>query len=239
MDPRDAGSTSADRAPSNPVLLVHGILGNRHLYWNIVRRRLIRDGFRVHEVTLPYGMLGDMRLAARHLRDKVEACLIGDEASHMDLVCHSAGGLVARYYLKYLGGDRVVDHMVTLGTPHLGTYFSHLFTLPAMSIARQTRPGSHFLHEINGPGAVSGRVRYTNFWTPLDGIVIPHHNAVLPGAHNIKVPFATHWSLLWSRAIYEQVREALLEGGLQERLATGPDRVDLAKSARGEAAEAA
>ncbi len=210
-----------DRAPGercNPVILVHGILGQRHIYWNIFRRRLIKDGFRVHEVYLPYGMLGDIRLAARNLADKVESCLLGDDVEKVDLICHSAGGLVARYYLKYLHGERHVDHLVTMGTPHLGTYFAYVLRLPALSIARQTRPGSNFLHEINGPGAIPKRTRLTNLWSPFDGIVLPHHNAVLPGAHNIKVPWANHWSLLWRPDVHRAVVDALEEGCHQARL---------------------
>jgi triacylglycerol lipase len=194
-----------------PVLLVHGILGQRHVYWNIFKRRLAQDGFRVHEVILPYYMLGDIRIAARFLADKVEATLAGDGVDRVDLVCHSAGGLVARYYLKYLKGDRNVAHLVTMGTPHQGTYFSYLMALPFMGIVKQTRPGSHLLHEVNGPGAVPPQVRVTSFWSPTDGVVLPPENAVLAGAHNIRIPWTTHWGFLWSGHVYALVRDALLD----------------------------
>lgn len=200
-------SSPATRHP--PVLLVHGILGQRHVYWNIFRRRLQRDGFRVHEVILPYYMLGDMRIAARYLRDKVEATLHGDGADRVDLVCHSAGGLVARYYVQHLEGGRKVGHLVTLGTPHLGTYFSYLLALPFMHITRQTRPGSHFLDELNGPGAVPATIRVTSLWSPVDGVVLPPENAVLPGARNIRAPWTTHWGFLWRRDVYDTVKGLL------------------------------
>lgn len=204
----------APRKPTHPtpVLLVHGILGQRHVYWNLFRRRLVADGFRVHEVILPYYMLGDIRIAARFLADKVEATLVGDQVDKVDLVCHSAGGLVARYYLKYLKGDRNVSHLLTLGTPHQGTYVAYALGLPFLGILKQTRPGSHFLHEVNGPGAVPGHVRMTSFWTPTDGVVIPPENAILTGAHNIKVPWLTHWGFLWNPRVYGMIRDALLDG---------------------------
>src|ERR1051325_3167214 len=140
--------------PRRPVLLVHGILGQRHLYWNLFKRRLEADGFRAHEVVLPYALLGDIRIAARILADKVEATLAGDKADKVDIVCHSAGGLVARYYLPYLKGDRRVRPLVTLGAPPRGTYSSSLLQSPFISITRQTRPGSHLIKEISGPGAI-------------------------------------------------------------------------------------
>lgn len=196
-----------------PVLLVHGILGQQHLYWNLFKRRLVADGFRVHEVVLPYGLLGDIRIAARMLADKVDATLAGDRADRVDIVCHSAGGLVARYYLTYLKGDRTVRHLVTLGTPHNGTYFSYLLHLPFLSVARQTRPGSHLIQEISGPGAIPQGVRVTSLWSPIDGVVLPPESGVLHGARNVKVPWMTHWGFLFSRHIYQVVKDALLDHG--------------------------
>lgn len=194
-----------------PVILVHGILGQRHVYWNLFRRRLSQDGFRVHEVVLPYYMLGDIRIAARFLADKVESTLVGDNVDKVDIICHSAGGLVARYYLKYLKGDRHVSHLVTLGTPHQGTYFAYALGLPFMGILKQTRPGSHFLNEVNGPGAVPHGVRITSLWSPIDGVVLPPENAILAGAHNVKVPWLTHWGFLWNSRVYGLIRDALLD----------------------------
>ncbi len=198
--------------PRNPVILVHGILGQRHLYWNLFKHRLQSDGFRFHDCILPYGMLGDMRIAAQMLKDKIEAALRHDGASKVDLVCHSAGGLVARYYLMYLGGSSKVATLVTMGSPHQGTYFSYILPVPLIHVAKQTRPGSHFLDEINGPGAIPPGVEVWNLWSPIDGVVIPSHNSKLPGSRAIKVPLTTHWGFLWRKDVYETVRECLTLG---------------------------
>lgn len=198
--------------PSNPVILLHGILGQKHLYWNLFKRRLRQDGFRYHECILPYALLGDIRIAAGILHDKVEATLRGDKATKVDLVCHSAGGLVARYYMMYLGGDKRIGHMVTMGSPHQGTYFSYLLGANNfIQVAKQTRPGSHFLDEINGPGAVPTHIPFCNIWSPLDAIVIPSFNSHLPGSQAIKVPFCSHWGFLIRKDVYETVRDALLD----------------------------
>ncbi len=196
----------------NPVILVHGILGQRHLYWNIFKRRLESDGVRFHDCVLPYGMLGDIRIAARFLKDKVDSALRGSHQEKVDLVCHSAGGLVARYYLMYLGGDRQVERIVTMGTPHQGTYFSWMIGPPLSGIAhvaRQTRPGSRFLDEINGPGAIPKGVAFHNLWSPIDGIVVPSHNSKLAGSKAHRMPLTTHWGFLWRRDVYDTVRACL------------------------------
>lgn len=196
----------------NPVILLHGILGQKHLYWNLFKRRLRKDGFRYHECILPYAMLGDIRIAANFLKDKVEATLRGDKAEKVDLVCHSAGGLVARYYMMFLGGDKKIGHIVTMGTPHQGTYFAYILGANnVLQIAKQTRPEAHFIDEINGPGAVPSHVPFYNIWSPIDTIVLPSQNSRLPGSHAIKVPFCSHWGFLFRKDVYEWVQKALTD----------------------------
>lgn len=193
----------------NPVILVHGILGQRHLYWNLFKHRLQQADIRYHDCVLPYGLLGDMRIAAGLLKEKVDNALRHDGAAKVDLVCHSAGGLVARYYLMYLGGAQHVERLITMGTPHQGTYFSYVLPVPLITIAKQTRPGSHFMAEINGEGAIPPGVKVWNLWSPIDGVVVPSHNSRLAGSKAIKLPWSTHWGFLWRRDVFQAVVDCL------------------------------
>jgi triacylglycerol lipase len=156
---------------------------------------------------LPYGMLGDIRVAAQIRRNKIDAALRSGHAEQVDLICHSAGGLVARYYGMYMGGRTKVDHLVTIGTPHQGPYFSWLIGPPLSGIAhvaKQTRPGSMFLDEINGPGAIPEGITIHNVWSPFDGMVIPTHNS-----KSVMVPFVTHGAFLWRPDVYEVVAKII------------------------------
>lgn len=45
----------------------------------------------------------------------------GDPRARLWLVCHSLGGLAARYFTEVLGGGAIVHQTVTLGTPHYGS----------------------------------------------------------------------------------------------------------------------
>lgn len=190
-----------------PVVLVHGILGNRLLYWNLFRSRLERDGFAVHEASLPYAALGDLKRAAQALAGDVEEACEDAAATQVDMVCHSAGGLAARYYLKFLDGGKRVRRLVLLGTPHRGTYFS--YTMPVLSVARQARPGAGILAEL-GDRHEEGPTEVTNFWSPVDGIVIPAAHSRLDGVRNVRVDWLHHWGFLVSGALYEKVRRVLL-----------------------------
>jgi hypothetical protein len=73
----------------------------------------------------------DWRLSNRHtaglLKERVECALTSWQASHPDrkdakvvFVCHSMGGLIARWYLDKLGGAEITRALITVGTPHRG-----------------------------------------------------------------------------------------------------------------------
>jgi pimeloyl-ACP methyl ester carboxylesterase len=73
----------------------------------------------------------DWRLSNRHsahcLKDRAESALERWRASdpthkeaQLVFICHSMGGLVARWYIEKLGGKALTRLLVTLGTPHRG-----------------------------------------------------------------------------------------------------------------------
>jgi hypothetical protein len=69
---------------------------------------------------------GDVRRAAAHLADLVEAAVRAAAGAPVDVLAHSLGGLVARLALEELAARHgeawleQVDLLVTLGTPHEG-----------------------------------------------------------------------------------------------------------------------
>lgn len=204
-------AVATDHAHPHPVLLVHGILGQELIYWNRLKQYLRGDRYHVHEAPFPFFGFGDLRKSAAHLAQVVDELLsqptVGGRPPKVDIIAHSAGGLAARYYVKFLGGHRRVQSLVTLGTPHLGTYFSFLF--PLATVVRQTLPNSEFLQELNAGKDANGDVDYTSIYSPTDGIVIPPENAILRGARNVKVGGLTHWGFLFRRRIYDEIRRVL------------------------------
>ncbi|MCP2261571.1 alpha/beta hydrolase fold [Streptoalloteichus tenebrarius] len=164
-------------APPPPVILVHGIADNRSAF-AVLAPALRRRGFAVvHAVNYHVltAVTGDVREAARAFGDQVERVREATGSDHVHVVGHSLGGLIARYYVQRLGGDRRVHTLVTLGTPHAGTVTAHL--LPTR-LARQLRPGSRLLAELAGP-APGCRTRFVAIWSDLDQVVLPRENARL------------------------------------------------------------
>jgi triacylglycerol esterase/lipase EstA (alpha/beta hydrolase family) len=224
--PRRRVLPESSRAHS--VVLVHGVLGQGFIYWNLLKRYLSGDRHHFHEVRLPFFGFGDLRQAAVHLGQEVDhildECDPRTDRDQVDLVAHSAGGLAARYYIKYLGGGPKVHSLITLGTPHHGTLTSALF--PLHTVARQTLPGSTFLRELNRGADTAAPVHYTCVWSRTDGVVIPSKSATLTRAHNVEVPFITHWGFLWNREVYRVIREAIDHGagGYPHYAAVAPRR---------------
>jgi triacylglycerol esterase/lipase EstA (alpha/beta hydrolase family) len=191
-----------------PVILLPGAFGQEIVYWNAWQWFLERDGFHVYLASFPRFTFHDLRVSARHLAGKVEEVRAVEGAERVALVGHSMGGLIARWYVKFLDGAPHVSRLCCLGVPHHGTWTAA--TAPVLTGTRQILPGSPFLDELNN-GADHGGVPILNIWSKWDGIVVPAQSALLemPGVENRAIPFAGHWGLLVSRKAYQSVREAL------------------------------
>lgn len=196
-----------------PVLLLHGFVDNRSAL-TLLRRSLLRHGWpRVQAVNYS-PLTSDIRTAAELLGPVIEQVCARSGHSEVDIVAHSLGGLVARYYAQCLGGDAYVRTLVTLGTPHAGTR-----AVPALAphpLARQMRPGSPVLEELAGP-AKGCRTRFVAFWSNLDQLMIPVESARLEHpdlrAKNVLVTGIGHLALPVHTAVAAEIRRALTENG--------------------------
>lgn len=180
-------------------------------YWNLMKRYLRSDRYHFHELRLPFFGFGDLRKAAHQIGREVEHVIRRaprqTDDGRVDIIAHSAGGLAARHYIKFLDGGRRVHSLVTLGSPHHGTYTSALF--PLTPVARQTLPCSTFLSELNRGDETPGHVHYTSIYSLADGVVIPASSARLKGARNVEINYITHWGFLWRPRVYRYIREAI------------------------------
>jgi triacylglycerol lipase len=201
---------------ATPVLLVHGYAHNRSGFLSM-SRQLKRAGFRYVD-GFNYNALTDgIPEAAARLSAEVERVLAATGASRVMLVGHSMGGMVARYYVQRLGGEDTVDTVVTMGSPHRGTYASYVGVGRA---AAQLRPNSALLRELDD-SARPGPVRWIAYWSDLDAFVAPVTNAQLDhpalAAHNVRVRDTGHLSLLASGAVLRDIVAHLTDPWLHRR----------------------
>jgi pimeloyl-ACP methyl ester carboxylesterase len=195
-------------AASTPIILLHGYFHNRSAFV-VMRRSLRKFGFRSVD-TMNYNVIGhDVQELAQQLSQHVDEVLERTEATHVHLIGHSLGGLVARYYIQKLGGHEKVHTCITLGTPHRGT---HAAWVGRGKTARQLRPGSLLLRQL-ARSSRAMQVRFISFYSNLDSLVLPASNAKITEpalrARNILVKDLGHLSLLISRPIIRSIAEAL------------------------------
>lgn len=88
-------------------------------------RRAVPDPMR-QVLTFPYDWRGSNRFSAERLDHFIRPTLhqwrkdSGNADAKVWFVCHSMGGLVARYFCEHLGGSDITRELVTIGTPHRG-----------------------------------------------------------------------------------------------------------------------
>ncbi len=209
------GDTLAERrnpaAPCGPppVLLLHGFVDNRSVF-ALLSRNLRRNGWTTVQALNYSPLTGDVRDAAVLLAEQVERLCEITGHQRIDIVGHSLGGLVARYYVQRLGGDARVRTVVTLGTPHSGTR-----AIPFASphpLIRQMRPNSELLRELGKP-ATGCRTRFVAFWSELDEFMVPAETARLDHpdltARNVLAPAIGHLTFPVNSAVVAAIQQEL------------------------------
>jgi triacylglycerol lipase len=191
-------------AERNPVVLIHG-LGDTCRLFRRMRAFLEKHAWTVHCVDLVPNN-GDVGLDI--LAGQLAAYLDGVLGSSqvVDLVGFSMGGLVARYYLQQLDSAKRVQRLITISTPHRGSWTAFFRSNTG---ARQMRPGSEFLRDLNHNMRVFERVTFTSIWTPLDLMVIPASSAAIPEARSIRIMNVAHPLMAGDRRVLEAVKNSL------------------------------
>ena len=189
-----------------PVILVHGTLANMNDNWQAASPLLAKHGYCVFafnyggsSATSDVQGTGNIATSAAELATFVNTVLAATGAAKVDLVGHSQGGMMPRYYLNFLGGAAKVKTFVALAPSNYGTTLDGLTVLgtdldfisgvnsllsTTCTACVQQEEGSAFLAKLNATPTVSG-VNYTIIETKDDEVVTPYTNAFLPAAPNV------------------------------------------------------
>jgi len=191
------------------MLLVHGFLATPRIVGSLAAR-LSRLGYCPHDVDLG-GFFGRFNARpieelARVVADRIEQLAHDLRCERIDLVGHSEGGLIGRYYVQKLDGARRVRHLVTLGTPHRGTPWAHSghFVRQVLPSLRQMAPGSPLLRAL-GDDSFPTSVRLTSIYSRRDFLCPPLSCRLevfgAPHLKNVEVMRGGHLDLLFSAEI--------------------------------------
>ncbi|HEY6813702.1 MAG TPA: alpha/beta fold hydrolase [Propionibacteriaceae bacterium] len=196
-------------AAETPIVLVHGIIDN-HAIFTVMEYALRRRGFQTVS-NYDYDLLThNIPRAAARLGDAIEELSADTGYERIHVIGHSLGGLIARYYVQRLGGDRHVYTLVTLGTPHQGTQLA--WAAPLLPLVHQLAPNSSVIQELAEP-APQCNTRFIAFYSDIDHLVIPSRNARLDhpdlNVQNVPVRGIGHLSMPNNGRIASTIAQAL------------------------------
>ncbi|MBB5121227.1 alpha/beta fold hydrolase [Streptomyces eurocidicus] len=248
-DPRPTPSAApAASTGYRPVIFVHGLKGDA-LTWgsmvdNFRNSQADRPGYSGSELhTWGYDWKLSNKENARKLHEYISEKF---PRTKVDIVAHSMGSLVSRWYLKdpeghgWKGAEKVAN-WVSIGGPNKGTTLAALCNVPpdealaygagGLAAACDTisgglpemTVGSDFLKALNSGDPTPGNVRYTTIGSPADGLVFPRDSVALDGADNhnsnniAKHKDLGHSALLDDSDVAEFVAKRLQEGQHAER----------------------
>lgn len=207
--PQDTGDESRDR----PVILVHGY-GHNRSGWFVLEKSLRAAGF-TNITTLNYNPLREnVPELAERLADRVSLIRALTGADKVHIVGHSLGGVILRWYVQELGGDRFVSTAITIASPHHGTVAA-LAGVPFSSVGRELLPGSWIMRRLH-KGVRPSPVRWVAYYSNIDLLVSPATSAMLGepdlGATNILLKDQGHLSIMVSPHLARSIVQQLEAG---------------------------
>jgi pimeloyl-ACP methyl ester carboxylesterase len=189
----------------------------------VLEKRLRKDGFDV--LSFNTGNIfttvktGNIKTKAQIIADKVERLYKKyPNMGPLTLIGHSEGGLVSRYYVQFLGGDKYVKTLITLASPHQGSWlgFAGGF-IPIGLLARdaaQMMPGSCFLRALKNKPFPSN-VKFYSFYSDAD-LICPHPSCIARDKRNnliaqhIEFDSIGHNEFLFLKEVYNKIRLLIL-----------------------------
>jgi pimeloyl-ACP methyl ester carboxylesterase len=196
------------RAHPRPVVLVHGAGSNKYENWLLMSPLLAENDFCVFALTYgipkgdPFPQIGgrvSMTRSSRELKAFVRRVLKETGAKKVDLVGHSEGTVMPRYWTNFFGGDRKVRRYVMFtplwrGTtvqglaqlpnvagplaPNVRNLVTHLLNTLTCEACSEFLKGSEYLKQVNKRRAPR-RIDYTTVMTRYDEVVTPYTSGYL------------------------------------------------------------
>jgi pimeloyl-ACP methyl ester carboxylesterase len=177
----------------HPVVLVHGTFENMLKNWSTLSPVLKDAGYCVFALNYGNDATGPVAESAEELAVFVDAVLRATGAKKVDIVGHSQGGMMPRYYMRFLGGAKKVDDLVGIAPSNHGTEGLIVaapgglattlseYDNPACPACQDQLAGSAFMQKLNEGGDTLRGPFYTVIATVYDEVVTPYQSQFLDG----------------------------------------------------------
>lgn len=192
-----------DHLPPNArtrgVILISGYLCNRG-FWNTWMPELKSRGIPYIAPSLE-PVFGSISEYAKSIDEAVRHMTAATGQAPV-LVGHSMGGIAIRAWLHECGGLERVHHIVTVGSPHHGTWLARFgMTRNAQEMAT----GHGWRRAMEAAETPAHRAKFTCFYSHCDNVVFPASNASLQGADNRHLEGMAHIHLNGHPAVFDEV----------------------------------
>jgi len=186
-----------------PLVLVHGLGGNRGLWWPLRLFLRVNGHRRIYAFGYEDGTIEDH---AKSLKDFVDSILRATAETRVDIVAHSLGGIISRYAIQRLGLRDTARTLVTMATPHQGTYAAQYANT---TLTRPLRPDSDVICDLNAEDLTGYPMWFFSIFSNRDVYVVPAEGMTHPGAENVFLPDVSHSQYLVSPQVFRVVASCL------------------------------
>lgn len=190
------------------VVLVHGFFCNRGV-WNRWVPSLRAAGV-PHIALLMEPPFADIDSNVATVDDAIARATQATRLPPL-VVCHSMGGLALRAWWRNHAASAAsrVHSVITIGTPHQGTFTAQL---ASGDNAHQMRRGSAWLRALADDEGDGRQRHFTCFYSHCDNIAMPASTGALPGADNRHVDGMPHIALIYSPQVWAEVLRRVRPG---------------------------
>ena len=187
------------------AILVHGIWDDASIFRSLVGT-LEAHG---HSCFAPSLKPSDGRLGLVNLAEKLAAA-INQNLQPNDrflLVGFSMGCLISRAYLQLLGGRQRCVAFHAISGPHHGSFWAYFY--PGLG-ARDMRPKSDLLRQLEATEKVLADLPITSYRTPFDLMILPSRSSHWDLATNIQTNCPIHALMVKNPVVQQSVLDALI-----------------------------
>lgn len=200
----DEGFSNA-KFSDNVVVLVQGYARSvKPITWHL-RKPLEDEGFNVFVFNPGSSVNKRIEDLSKELSIFIERVCCEAEVTHVSLIAHSMGGLIALYYSEKLDGYKRIKKIITAGTPFHGTRVAYLGM--HTRAGRQIVPKSKFLQALLKDLNYANKI--VSVRTCRDQAIRPQSSSILEGAKNIEVSSVGHVALIRSDDFFDIIKKEL------------------------------
>ncbi len=187
-----------------PLIFVHGLGGNRGNFLLMSWYLSMLGRKRSYKIHFASGQ--SMEQMAEALAKFIRNVQRATGESQVDIVAHSMGGVLVRLAMVDHDVTDAIHTLLTLGTPHHGTYPARYANT---DLTRNLRPDSEIVKKINALPWPKN-VRGITMWSKNDVFVLPPESAKVEGTEQIEMTPFTHYSYLIDPKAWSQVGRMLM-----------------------------